>query len=83
MSAPAGGASLLDAALAYAARGLHVFPCQPRSKLPACEHGHLDATTDGTTIAQWWSATPGANIGMACAASGVVVLDVDPRSGSN
>lgn len=64
-------------ALAYAARGFHVLPCQPRGKLPLTEHGHHDATTDTATIAQWWTNTPTANIGIACAASGVVVIDID------
>ena len=41
----------LNAALAYAAAGIAVFPCLPNDKRPACEHGHLDATTDATLIA--------------------------------
>src|ERR1017187_5513713 len=73
----------LDAALAYAARGLHVLPCQPRSKLPASGHGHRDATTDSAKITQWWDAMPRANVAMACAPSGVMVLDVDPRHGGD
>ncbi len=86
MSAKAGGASFptsLEAALAYATRGLYVLPCLPRLKLPACTHGYRDATTDREKIARWWSALPSANLGMACAPSGIVVIDVDPRSGGD
>ena len=36
----------LGQALAYAARGWPVFPCQAGQKIPATAHGHLDATTD-------------------------------------
>jgi hypothetical protein len=64
-------------ALAYAARALHVLPCQRGGKLPITAHGLCDATTSAAIITQWWTATPDANIGIACAASGLVVIDVD------
>ena len=90
MSGATGGATgvaarstSLDAALAYADRGLHVLPCQPRAKEPASAHGHRDATTDSAKITQWWADMPHANIGMACAPSGIVVLDIDPRHGGD
>jgi putative DNA primase/helicase len=67
----------LDAALAYAARGYYVLACQPGGKVPLTEHGLHDATTDSATIRALWTATPDANIGLACAASRVVVIDVD------
>ena len=35
-----------QAATALAARGLAVFPCQPRGKTPVTARGLLDATTD-------------------------------------
>ncbi len=66
------------AALDYAARGYHVLVLAERSKIPPeGSHGLDDATTDPATITQWWTATPKANIGINCAASRVVVIDVD------
>lgn len=73
--------STVDAALHYAARGWHVFPC--REKRPATPRGHHDATTDPATIPRWFTTMPDANIGIACAPSGLVVLDIDPRHGGD
>lgn len=75
--------SLLDAAIAYARRGWRVFPCRPRGKAPLTPHGVKDATTDPETIRRWWRRWPEANIGLACGASGLAVLDVDPRAGGD
>lgn len=69
---------LLDAAIAYAAMGWHIFPCKPLQKVPATLHGVKDATTDPDKIRAWWNRWPEANIGLACGeASGVYVVDVD------
>jgi len=69
---------LLDAAIAYAAMGWHVFPCFPKKKVPATIRGVKDATTDPDKIRAWWSQIPDANIGLACGEkSGVYVIDVD------
>jgi len=72
---------LLAAALKYAQRGWHVFPCQPRSKRPLTKHGLKDATTDVTTIAQWWQQFPAANIGIATGRSSLAVIDLDGEEG--
>jgi hypothetical protein len=65
-------------ALALARRGLWVFPCRPRDKLPATPHGFKDATTDADIIEQWWRQEPECNIGIATGQrSGVFVVDVD------
>ena len=65
-------------ALILATRGMHVFPCVPRGKTPACEHGLKDATTDSDVIRQWWRSEPKYNIAIASgAASGVFVVDID------
>lgn len=47
-------------------------------------HGYKDATTDPAQIEAWWTKWPKANIGIATgAASGIVVVDVDPRNGGD
>jgi len=46
--------------------------------VPACERGCLAATTDESTIRQWWHTEPRYNIGIACGLeSGVFVVDID------
>jgi hypothetical protein len=73
--------SMMASALALAARGLRVFPCKPRQKIPDSDHGHLDATVDAKTIKRRWTETADANIGLRPDASGFVVVDVDTRNG--
>jgi hypothetical protein len=67
----------LRQALAYAARGWPVFPCQAGQKIPATAHGHLDATTDPGQITAWFSRNPDQNLAIATGAPGPDVLDVD------
>lgn len=50
-------------------------------KHPMTSHGFKDATSDVETIEAWGSNFPYANIGVACAKSGLVVIDVDIPSG--
>jgi hypothetical protein len=73
--------TMVDEALALAAKGFHVFACEPGGKKPTGGHGHLDASTDPETIIRSWTDTPNANIGIACSASGLAVIDVDARHG--
>lgn len=60
--------------------------CDRQGKHP-CGHlvpqGYKNATSDLKKVKNWWNSNPEANIGLACAFSGVVALDVDPRSGGN
>ena len=74
--------TLPKAALAYARRGVPVFPCEPGAKRPLTRNGHWDATTDSRVIERWWKRWPSANVGIPTGKkSGVVVLDVDMDDG--
>ena len=74
------GSTIKHAALSYACKGWKVFPISPNLKTPLAAlapQGHKNATSDQTTIEQWWSAYPNANIGLNLEASGLVCVDVD------
>jgi Bifunctional DNA primase/polymerase, N-terminal len=66
-----------EAAHRYADHGWFVFPAAPGSKIPATEHGFLDATTSHKQIQRWWRAEPRANVAIATGAPGPDVVDVD------
>jgi hypothetical protein len=73
---------VLRTALALARRGLHVFPCLPRDKRPACPHGLKEATADTEIITQWWEARPECNVAVATGTiSGVFAVDIDGADG--
>ena len=67
----------LRQALAYAARGWPILPCQPGRKTPATAHGVRDATTDLAQITAWFGRHPDWNLAIATGAPGPDVLDVD------
>jgi hypothetical protein len=69
--------ALAEAARALAARGWHVFPLRPRTKVPLTLHGFHDASCGLAQVEHWWCATPAANIGIACGASRLLVVDLD------
>ena len=73
---------LRDAALAYAAAGLPVFPCVPGGKTPLTHTGFQEATTHARRIRGWWAWQPDANVGIATG-TGVDVLDVDVHPGGD
>jgi len=81
----------------YAAHGFPVIPlhsarggvcscgdleCQNPGKHPRTAHGFKDATQNQECIAAWWKRWPDANIGIPTGtASGLLVVDCDPRNG--
>ncbi|HEY3236097.1 MAG TPA: bifunctional DNA primase/polymerase [Polyangiaceae bacterium] len=69
------------AALAYAERGIAVFPVCPATKIPyARSHGELDGTVDPTLIEQCWRKRPDPGIGAALRFTAYFVLDIDARA---
>ena len=56
---------MLRTALALAHKGMKVFPCLPRQKEPATEHGCKDATEDPEIIRTWWRERPDCNVAIA------------------
>jgi hypothetical protein len=69
---------VIRTALTLAQKGLAVFPCRQRSKLPATEHGFLDASKDPEIVERWWRADPDYNIGIATGKiSNIFAIDVD------
>lgn len=75
--------ALKEAALCYGVRGWRVFPVKTRTKdHPLLKEWPRRATTDPTTIEQWWTDWPDANIGLATGPE-VTVLDIDPRHGGD
>jgi hypothetical protein len=72
--------TLLEAALSYASKGWHVFPL--KGKIPLTPDGFKSATVNEALIRKWWELWPNANIGIATgAASDLVVIDIDKKSG--
>lgn len=73
----------LSAAFDLTRWGWKVFPLAVNEKIPAGGHGVKDATDDEEAIAAWARRNPRANIGVACGlVSGICVIDLDPRNGS-
>jgi hypothetical protein len=55
--------------------------CKSKGKHPRTLKGVTEATTDAAQVTAWWNKWPDANIGLATGkASGLVVLDVDPKN---
>ena len=78
------GVDLREAAISYAQRGWSVFPLKPGTKRPdhnLVPQGYLEASDWPPDALYWWERSPDANVGIACHASGLVVIDVDERAG--
>jgi len=79
----------LDAAFHLCQFGFKVFPIAAGAKIPAVPkaqggRGCLDATDDEEVICGWARNFPRSNIGIACGLpSKVIVIDFDPRNGSD
>ena len=74
----------LPIALQRAASGRPVFPLRPGGKQPHGQlvpHGKDEATTDVGRIREWWTAAPGANVGLRC--DSWYVIDVDGPGGAD
>lgn len=74
-----------EAAL-FTSMGWMIFPLRPGSKQPLIPRseggrGYQDATDNDDFISGWAERCPNANIGIACGASGLMVVDLDPRNG--
>lgn len=78
-----------SAALHLTSFGYKVFPLAIGEKIPAIPsarggRGCLDATDDEDILSEWAKRYPKANIGIACGLpSNIVVIDLDPRNGSD
>jgi hypothetical protein len=74
----------LSAAFDLTRWGWQIFPLATGEKIPAGGRGVKDATDDEEVIATWARRNPRANIGLACGkVSGICVIDLDPRNGSD
>lgn len=69
---------MLSYALAYAKKGMAVFPLN-RDKSPKIPSGFQKATIDEMQIETWWRKWPDANIGIATGklSGGICVIDLD------
>lgn len=78
--------AMLDHALALAARGFHVFPCEVGGKLPIIKDFPNRATRDEAQIRQWWDGRD-FNVGISTTHFGddaaLIVVDVDKKKGKN
>lgn len=73
--------AMLEAAVAWAARNLDVFPCEKKIPLTG-SGGFKNATCDAKQILQWWTRWPDAQIGMPTGAvNHLFVLDIDGPAG--
>ena len=63
--------------------GWYMLPLAPGGKRPLINDWPNKATRDRETIRKWAALWPDANVGIACKASGLVVIDIDVKNGVN
>jgi len=77
--------SVLDAAIAYARRGIRVMPITHKSKVPLLKAWTTDASNDEAIVREWFTKTyKGAGVGIATGRAGnrqFFVLDIDDKNG--
>jgi hypothetical protein len=71
----------LDWALHWAARGLHIFPCERFLGRPMVPKWYTEATNNAAQIVEWWAAHPTADIGVVPEHSGHFVLSAVGEDG--
>lgn len=77
--------AILDAALEYAEAGYSVIPVKRSDKAPYTSNGLADATMNPSTIRNWWSWWPDANVAIVCgkASGNLFAIDVDVKPEKN
>ena len=71
----------LQAAQDAVARGWWIFPCERSGKAPITPHGYQDAELSANAWKSGSDYPRNANIGIACGASGLLVVDMDVKNG--
>ncbi len=80
------GSKFAEAALGYAERSLKVMPVHPGNKQPLgrlARHGYRSASANLDTVRSWWREEPDANVAIAAAPSGLLVIDADAHRGGD
>ena len=73
---------MLQTALALAEKGMRVFPCKPREKVPATPGGCKGASKDPDMLRHWWGLNPQYNLAIATGPlSDIFVVDIDGLDG--
>jgi hypothetical protein len=73
--------TMLDHALQWAGKGLHIFPVEQFLGLPKIATWYKAATTDTAAIAQWWADDPTYDIAAVPAKSGHYCIVVEGDDG--
>lgn len=75
----------VNTTLAYGRAGFKIFPIREGTKdQPLIRQWGQRASSDAAKITAWWMTVhPRANIGLACMASGICVVDSDMKPGGN